>query len=76
MRQLFRDMRDTAGNLPSLQAVFPDNDGAGGLHSSGRDARARYDALGLPATPNLGSAPVTNVRNLKSPYWHGWLKPE
>jgi putative SOS response-associated peptidase YedK len=20
--------------------------------------------------------PVTNVRNLKSPYWRGWLKPE
>jgi putative SOS response-associated peptidase YedK len=26
--------------------------------------------------PSLGSRPVTNVRNLKSPYWRGWLKPE
>jgi hypothetical protein len=26
--------------------------------------------------PNLGTAPVTNVRDLKSPYWRGWLKAE
>jgi putative SOS response-associated peptidase YedK len=29
---------------------------------------------GFPPPPNLGTAPVTNVRNLKSPYWRGWLK--
>src|ERR1700730_2731092 len=29
---------------------------------------------GFPPPPNLGNAPVTNVRNLKSPYWRGWLK--
>lgn len=31
---------------------------------------------GFPPPPNLGRAPVTNVRNLKSPYWRGWLKAE
>ena len=31
---------------------------------------------GFPPPPNLGSQPVTNVRNVKSPYWRGWLKPE
>jgi putative SOS response-associated peptidase YedK len=31
---------------------------------------------GFPPPPNLGTAPVTNVRNLKSPYWRGWLKAE
>jgi hypothetical protein len=31
---------------------------------------------GFPRPPNLGNAPVTNVRNLKSPYWRGWLKAE
>jgi putative SOS response-associated peptidase YedK len=27
------------------------------------------------APPNLSNDPVTNVRNTKSPYWRGWLKP-
>ncbi|NWG54248.1 MAG: SOS response-associated peptidase family protein [Hydrogenophilaceae bacterium] len=31
---------------------------------------------GFPPPPNLGKRPVTNVRNLASPYWRGWLKPE
>jgi putative SOS response-associated peptidase YedK len=31
---------------------------------------------GFPPPPNLGSYPVTNVRNLASPYWRGWLKRE
>ena len=31
---------------------------------------------GFPPPPNLGKVPVTNVRNLASPYWHGWLKAE
>jgi putative SOS response-associated peptidase YedK len=28
---------------------------------------------GFPPPPNLGTRPVTNVRNTKSPYWRGWL---
>lgn len=28
---------------------------------------------GFPPPPNVGSAPVTNVRNLTSPFWRGWL---
>jgi putative SOS response-associated peptidase YedK len=31
---------------------------------------------GLPPPPNRGTAPVTNVRNVRSPYWRGWLKTE
>ena len=31
---------------------------------------------GFPPPPNLGTRPVTNVRNLSSSYWRGWLKPE
>ena len=28
---------------------------------------------GFPPPPNLGTRPVTNVRNTKSAYWRGWL---
>lgn len=31
---------------------------------------------GFPPPPNLGTRPVTDVRNVASPYWRGWLKPE
>jgi putative SOS response-associated peptidase YedK len=31
---------------------------------------------GFPPPPNLGNRPVTNVRNLNSPYWRGWLKSD
>jgi putative SOS response-associated peptidase YedK len=31
---------------------------------------------GMPPPPKFGDAPVTNIRNLASPHWRGWLKPE
>ena len=31
---------------------------------------------GFPPPPTLGNRPVTNVRNLESAYWRGWLEPE
>jgi putative SOS response-associated peptidase YedK len=31
---------------------------------------------GMPGPAKFGGAPVTNVRNLSSPHWRAWLKPE
>ena len=31
---------------------------------------------GFPPPPKAGSRPVTNVRNVASPFWRHWLKPE
>ena len=28
---------------------------------------------GLPGPPQYGGQPVTNIRNVKSPHWRGWL---
>ncbi|MCB4767967.1 SOS response-associated peptidase [Ancylobacter sp. Lp-2] len=63
-----------AGNLPQQPAIFPDQPApvvrvaAGG----GRElVRARW---GMPPPPQ-GGAPVTNIRNLASPHWRGWLGP-
>ena len=55
--------------------VFPDREGlviraeAGGLE---------VEAMrwGFPPPPNAGSAYVTNVRNVASPFWRPWLKVE
>jgi putative SOS response-associated peptidase YedK len=27
----------------------------------------------MPGPPQLGGQPVTNIRNVKSPHWRGWL---
>jgi len=31
---------------------------------------------GFPAPPKVGNHPVTNVRNVSSPFWRAWLKPQ
>ena len=28
---------------------------------------------GMPGPPQYGGQPVTNIRNVKSPHWRGWL---
>jgi putative SOS response-associated peptidase YedK len=44
----------------------------------GREGTRLMEAMrwGFPPPPNLGTRPVTNIRNTASPYWRGWLKPE
>jgi putative SOS response-associated peptidase YedK len=31
---------------------------------------------GMPGPPQFGGAPITNIRNTKSPHWRAWLKPD
>ena len=31
---------------------------------------------GMPGPPQFGGAPITNIRNVRSPHWRGWLKSE
>jgi len=28
---------------------------------------------GMPGPPQFGGAPITNIRNVKSPHWRRWL---
>jgi len=30
----------------------------------------------MPGPPAFGGAPITNIRNVKSPHWRAWLNPE
>lgn len=71
-----RAMRDTTGNLPPLPGIFPDY-----LAPIVRNAPDGVRELmmarwGMPGPPRFGGAPVTNIRNTKSPHWRRWLKPE
>ena len=74
IRRLFRVEIDRTANQAPLPAIFPDQlapvvrqDGDGRVMQAMR--------WGFPPPPGLGSRPVTNVRNVASAYWRGWLQP-
>ncbi len=80
IRDLYRAMTDTTGNLPSLPGIFPDYAAPIVRNAaSGRElAMARW---GMPspqfALRGKRTDPgVTNIRNVKSPHWRRWLGVE
>jgi putative SOS response-associated peptidase YedK len=75
IRSLFRVDKDSAGNLPSMPGIFPDQM-APVVRNVDSERELVMMRWGFPPPPNLSKVPVTNVRNTKSPYWRGWLKPE
>ncbi len=76
IRRLFRVDSDFAGNLPSLPAIFPDTMAPVIRLATDGARELTMMRWGFPPPPNAGTAPVTNIANLKSPYWRGWLKKE
>lgn len=77
IRELARVMRDATGNLPPLPGIFPDQ--MAPVVRIARDGDERELAMlrwGFPPVAKPGARPITNVRNLGSSYWRGWLKPE
>jgi putative SOS response-associated peptidase YedK len=61
-------MRDTTGIFTDYMAPVVRNttDGVREI------AMLRWE---MPGPPASGGAPITNIRNTKSPHWRGWLKP-
>jgi putative SOS response-associated peptidase YedK len=76
IRRLFRVTRDLTGNLPALPAVYPDT--MAPVVRVTRDGERELTMMrwGFPPPPNRGTLPVTNMRNVTSPYWRLWLKTE
>jgi putative SOS response-associated peptidase YedK len=75
MRQLFAARWDRIGNLPLLPAIFPDMM-APVVRQTAEGRELTMMRWGFPPPPNAPPRPVTNVRNVGSPYWRAWLKPE
>ena len=75
IRRLFAVTRDMAGNLPSMPGVFPDQEApVVRNHDSQRELiKMRW---GMPPPSKFGGPPITNIRNMSSPHWRGWLRPE
>ncbi|WP_245239286.1 SOS response-associated peptidase [Methylobacterium platani] len=74
IRRTFAVDRDGAGNLPPLPGVFPDQM-APVVHMDDGERVLTMMRWGFPPPPKVGTQPVTNVRNVASPYWRPWLKP-
>jgi putative SOS response-associated peptidase YedK len=78
IREIARAMRDTTGNLPLFPSVFPDQ--MAPVVRTARDGGGERELAvmrwGFPPVAQPGARPITNVRNLGSGYWRGWLKPE
>ncbi|ACL60485.1 SOS response-associated peptidase [Methylobacterium nodulans] len=74
IRRSFGVVRDETGNLPPLPGIFPDQMAAVVRMADGARELTMM-RWGFPPPPKLGTQPVTNIRNVTSPYWRPWLKP-
>jgi putative SOS response-associated peptidase YedK len=79
LRRFFKVDRDETGNMPPLPGIFPDTM-APVVRQDGNERAMEMMRWGMPtASKYLTGAidrGVTNVRDLSSPYWRRWLKPE
>ena len=75
IRRLFAVTNDMAGNLPSMPGVFPDQEAPVVRNHDGNRELIKM-RWGMPPPPKFGGPPITNIRNMSSPHWRGWLKPE
>jgi putative SOS response-associated peptidase YedK len=75
MPRAFEVARDSAGNVPPLSAIFPDQMAPVVRTVDGERELIRM-RWGFPPPTKVGTQPVTNVRNVASPFWRAWLKPQ
>jgi putative SOS response-associated peptidase YedK len=73
IRDLFRARLDRTGNLPLFPGIFPDQMAPIVRSGDGGERELVMARWGMPGPPQFGGAPVTNIRNLRSPHWRGWL---
>ena len=73
IRDLFSVKHDRAGNLPLFPSIFPDQ--VAPIVRRGPDGERELVTArwGMPGPPQFGGQPVTNIRNVTSPHWRGWL---
>jgi putative SOS response-associated peptidase YedK len=63
-----RDHRNVPGVFPDYPAPV--------IRNAGSDRELMMLRWGMPPPPKFSGLPVTNIRNVASPHWRGWLRPE
>ena len=76
IRESFGVSSDRTGNLPTMPGIFPDQRAPIVRVGAGGERVMEMFRWGIPGPKQFGEHPVTNVRNVKSPHWRPWLKPE
>ncbi len=73
MRRIFGAFEGDTNNLPAFNEIYPGHQ-APILRRTG-DAGLKLEMMkwGFPGPPSGGGKPVTNVRNLASPFWRNAL---
>ncbi|WP_043367198.1 SOS response-associated peptidase [Belnapia sp. F-4-1] len=72
---LTRANRDTTGNLPPLPSIFPDTMAPVVWQAEDGERELTIMRWGMPGPAQSSGAPVTNIRNTRSPHWRRWLSP-
>lgn len=75
IRQLFKVSRDDTGNMPSFPSIFPDGEAPVIIGGADDERTLTTMRWGFPPPPK-GYQPVTNIRNVSSPFWRAWMKPQ
>lgn len=73
MRRLFGPFRGDTSNLPPFSDIYPGRQ-APVLRRDGDKLALELMTWGFPGPQVAGGRPVTNVRNLASPFWRSALK--
>jgi putative SOS response-associated peptidase YedK len=73
IRDLFRARNDRTGNLPLFPGIFPDQMAPIVRRGADGERELVMARWGMPGPPQYGGQPVTNIRNVSSPHWRGWL---
>jgi putative SOS response-associated peptidase YedK len=76
IRASFGVSADHTGNLPAMPGIFPDQRAPIVRVAEDGERVLEMFRWGIPGPKQFGEHPVTNVRNVKSPHWRPWLKPE
>jgi putative SOS response-associated peptidase YedK len=72
MRRLFGPFEGDTGNLPPFDEIYPGYR-APVLRPAGDGLKLEMMTWGFPGPAAAGGRPVTNVRNLASPFWRSAL---
>ena len=73
IRDWFRAPHDRTGNLPLFPGIFPDQMAPIVRYGPDGERELVMARWGMPGPPQFGGAPITNIRNVGSPHWRGWL---
>ncbi|WP_277622779.1 SOS response-associated peptidase [Sphingomonas telluris] len=72
MRRVFGGFEGDRDNLPPFNEIYP-NYKAPVLRRNGSGLKLEMMTWGFPGPQSAGGRPVTNVRNLSSPFWRSAL---